>query len=94
MSGDRNLPYSDPRTCRSCVDARADRQPLHTLTLVLEKHWIWLWGLVWVSAIVIAVITQTLYGFMPSGGICYYPQSAGLYGELMQFIPRYVSLGV
>jgi hypothetical protein len=41
---------------------------------------------------VIATITQTIYGFTPSGGICYYPQSAGLYGELMQFIPRQVPL--
>jgi hypothetical protein len=67
-----------------------DRQPLHILTLVLEKHWIWLWAIVWISAVIVAVITHSLYGFTPSGGICYYPKTSGLYGELMQFIPRHV----
>jgi hypothetical protein len=65
-------------------------QPLHVLTLILEKHWVWLWALVWLTAIIIATITLTVFGYTPSGGICYYPQSAGLYGELMQFIPRSV----
>jgi hypothetical protein len=91
MSCHWNIPYPHPRMSPFLYHrARANEQPLHIMTLILEKHWIWLWGLVWLSAIVVAIITQTVYGFTPSGGICYYPQSAGLYGELMQFIPRSV----
>jgi hypothetical protein len=93
MSCHWDIPYPHPRMSPFLHHrARANEQPLHIMTLILEKHWIWLWGLVWLSAIVVAIITQTVYGFTPSGGICYYPQSAGLYGELMQFIPRCVSL--
>jgi hypothetical protein len=42
---------------------------------------------VWILAAAITCIGYGIYGLVPSGGICYYKQS-GLYGELMQFIPR------
>ncbi len=63
-------------------------QPLHPLTLWLERRWYWLWLLVWVWAVVIGIIGYTLFGYFPSGGICYYGPNSGLYGELIQFLPR------
>jgi len=62
--------------------------PLHTLTLWLEKRWYLLWIGVWTVSFGVAVLGYELYGYVPNGGICYYPSSSGLYGELMQFIPR------
>ncbi len=56
---------------------------------------------VWTVSIAIGVLSYEVYGYFPSrsedialppkltisgGGICYY--SKGLFGELMQFIPR------
>ena len=44
---------------------------------------------VWVFAIAIAMIGQFVFGYFNTGGLCYYGPNAGLYGELIQFIPRY-----
>ena len=46
---------------------------------------------VWVFAIAIALIGHLVFGYFNTGGLCYYGANAGLYGELIQFIPRYVS---
>ncbi|ORX33971.1 hypothetical protein BD324DRAFT_637845 [Kockovaella imperatae] len=60
--------------------------PLHAITLWLEKRWAWLLLLVWVCSFGLSVMGYEIYGYKPSGGICYYP--TGLFSELMQFIPR------
>ncbi|ORY30332.1 hypothetical protein BCR39DRAFT_558612 [Naematelia encephala] len=62
--------------------------PLHSITSLLEKRWYILWLIVWVISFAVAVLSYELYGFTPSGGICFYPSKSGLYGELMQFVPR------
>ncbi|KAJ9103830.1 hypothetical protein QFC21_002292 [Naganishia friedmannii] len=62
--------------------------PLHKLTRIFERRWrycyIFIWGLSFGSA----VLTYELYGYWASGGLCYYGSNSGLYGELMQFLPR------
>ncbi|WWD21594.1 hypothetical protein CI109_106080 [Kwoniella shandongensis] len=62
--------------------------PLHSVTLWLERRWYLLWAVVCVISITIAIIGYTVYGFYPTGGICYYGDNAGLYSELIQFLPR------
>ncbi|WWC59593.1 uncharacterized protein I303_102150 [Kwoniella dejecticola CBS 10117] len=64
--------------------------PLHWFTLWIEHRWYYLWAIVWVFSIAIGVIGYEVYGFYPSGGTCFYGANAGLYSELMQFIPRCV----
>lgn len=48
--------------------------------------------MVWVTAIAVAMLGYFLFGYYDVGGLCYYGGNAGLYGELMQFIPRCVTL--
>lgn len=62
--------------------------PLHSVTRLLEKSWQWIYLGIWTIAFGIGVMGYELYGFYPSGGICYYGNNSGLYSELMQFIPR------
>ncbi|RXK40939.1 hypothetical protein M231_01787 [Tremella mesenterica] len=62
--------------------------PLHSITSLIEKHWIYIWISVYIIAIAVGVLGYELYGYFPNGGICYYGQNSGLYGELIQFIPR------
>ncbi|WVW78340.1 hypothetical protein I302_100294 [Kwoniella bestiolae CBS 10118] len=64
--------------------------PLHWFTLWMEQRWYYLWAFVWIISIAIGVMGYELYGFYPSGGTCFYGANAGLYSELMQFIPRCV----
>lgn len=62
--------------------------PLSPMTRVLEKRWPFLWLLIWTISFGQSIIGYEIYGYFPSGGICYYGPNAGLYSELMQFIPR------
>lgn len=62
--------------------------PLHAVTRALEKSWQWAYLAIWTIAFGVAVIGYELYGFYPTGGICYYGNNAGLYSELVQFVPR------
>ncbi|OCF33866.1 hypothetical protein I317_01358 [Kwoniella heveanensis CBS 569] len=62
--------------------------PLHWFTLWLEKRWYYLWAIVWTISLTVAIIGQTVWGFYPAGGLCFYGDNTGLYSELMQFIPR------
>ncbi|WVQ98159.1 hypothetical protein IAU59_005281 [Kwoniella sp. CBS 9459] len=62
--------------------------PLHWFTLWLEKRWYYLWALVWAISLVVGIIGQTVWGFYPAGGLCFYGDNTGLYSELIQFIPR------
>ncbi|WWC86792.1 uncharacterized protein L201_001671 [Kwoniella dendrophila CBS 6074] len=64
--------------------------PLHWFTLMLEQRWYFLWAIVWVIAISVAIIGYEVFGYYPSGGLCFYGSNAGLYSELMQFVPRCV----
>ncbi|WWD00717.1 hypothetical protein V866_007652 [Kwoniella sp. B9012] len=64
--------------------------PLHWFTIWMEQRWYFLWAIVWVVSIVVAILGYELFGFYPSGGTCFYGANAGLYSELMQFIPRCV----
>ncbi|WRT64674.1 uncharacterized protein IL334_001608 [Kwoniella shivajii] len=64
--------------------------PLHWFTLWMEQRWYFLWAFVWLVSIVIGIIGYEVYGYYPSGGLCFYGANAGLYSELMQFIPRCV----
>ncbi|WWD07539.1 hypothetical protein V865_005640 [Kwoniella europaea PYCC6329] len=64
--------------------------PLHWFTLWMEQRWYLLWAFVWVVSIAVAILGYELFGFYPSGGTCFYGANAGLYSELMQFIPRCV----
>ncbi|WWC68056.1 uncharacterized protein I206_101975 [Kwoniella pini CBS 10737] len=64
--------------------------PLHWFTLWMEQRWYYLWAVVWVISIAVGVMGYELYGFYPSAGTCFYGANAGLYSELMQFIPRCV----
>ncbi|KAK6903606.1 hypothetical protein I203_107111 [Kwoniella mangroviensis CBS 8507] len=64
--------------------------PLHWFTLWMEKRWYFLWAFVWVVSFAVAILGYELFGFYPSGGTCFYGANAGLYSELMQFIPRCV----
>ncbi|KAK4684863.1 hypothetical protein P7C73_g5303, partial [Tremellales sp. Uapishka_1] len=66
--------------------------PMHTVTGWLEKKWYLLWVFVWTLAFAVGVLGYELYGYYPSGGICFYGTNAGLYAELMQFIPRCIVL--
>ncbi|KAK8847503.1 hypothetical protein IAR55_005361 [Kwoniella newhampshirensis] len=68
--------------------------PLHGVTLWLERRWYLLWAVVWVIAVTVAIIGYTVYGFFPTGGVCYYGDNAGLYSELIQFIPRAIVCAV
>ncbi|AFR97489.1 hypothetical protein C343_05632 [Cryptococcus neoformans C23] len=62
--------------------------PLHSMTLWLEKKWFYFYIIVWVIAIMMGLIGYEVYGFYPAGGICFYGNNTGLYAELIQFIPR------
>ncbi|WVR04713.1 hypothetical protein IAU60_001724 [Kwoniella sp. DSM 27419] len=62
--------------------------PLHWFTLWLEKRWYYLWAIVWAIALMVGIIGQTVWGYYPAGGLCFYGDNTGLYSELMQFIPR------
>ncbi|KAL7419331.1 hypothetical protein Q5752_006169 [Cryptotrichosporon argae] len=62
--------------------------PLHPLTSLLEKRWYALWLIVWAISFGVAVIGFEVYGYFPTGGICFYGTNAGIYGEVIQFVPR------
>ncbi|WVN89355.1 uncharacterized protein L203_104578 [Cryptococcus depauperatus CBS 7841] len=61
---------------------------IHVMTLVLEQKWYLLWILVWLLSITAAIVGQEVYGFYPASGICFYGDNAGIYADLIQFIPR------
>lgn len=42
----------------------------------------------WLISFAVSVAGYILYGYGPSGGICYYMNDAGLFAELIQFLPR------
>ncbi|CAK9786880.1 hypothetical protein CC85DRAFT_331552 [Cutaneotrichosporon oleaginosum] len=65
-------------------------KPLHIVTSWIEKYWIWSWLVVWIISFTVSVATYLVYGYQPAGGICYLGNNTGLYGELIQFIPRAV----
>ncbi|KGB80158.1 hypothetical protein CNBG_5996 [Cryptococcus deuterogattii R265] len=62
--------------------------PLHSMTLWLEKKWFYFYIIVWVIAVMMGLIGYKVYGYYPAGGICFYGNNTGLYAELIQFIPR------
>lgn len=62
--------------------------PLSSITIFLEKYWYWNWPIVWAISFAISVVGYVLYGYGPTGGICYYQDDSGLFGELIQFLPR------
>lgn len=62
--------------------------PLHSVTRYLETSWYWIYLIVWIVSIGFATLGYLLYGYWPSGGICYYGTNSKLYGELLQFLPR------
>lgn len=63
-------------------------KPLHVVTSWIEKYWYWSWLLVWVISFAVSVITYVIYGYEPAGGVCYLGNNTGLFGELIQFLPR------
>ncbi|EKD00262.1 hypothetical protein A1Q2_05439 [Trichosporon asahii var. asahii CBS 8904] len=62
--------------------------PLSNTTILLEKYWYWNWLFVWAISFAVSVVGYVLYGYGPTGGICYYQDDSGLFGELIQFLPR------
>lgn len=62
--------------------------PLSNTTILLEKYWYWNWLIVWSISFAVSVVGYVLYGYGPTGGICYYQDDSGLFGELIQFLPR------
>ncbi|KAJ9120109.1 hypothetical protein QFC22_003007 [Naganishia vaughanmartiniae] len=62
--------------------------PLHKLTRIIERRWRYFYIIIWSLSFGSAVLTYELYGYWASGGLCYYGSNSGLYGELMQFMPR------
>lgn len=65
-------------------------KPLHIVTSWIEKYWYWSWLAVWVISFGVSVITYVIYGYEPAGGVCYLGNNTGIFGELIQFIPRAV----
>ncbi|GMK59373.1 hypothetical protein CspeluHIS016_0703880 [Cutaneotrichosporon spelunceum] len=63
-------------------------KPLHIVTSWIEKYWAWSWLLVWTISFTVSVVTYIVYGYQPAGGICYLGNNTGLFGELIQFLPR------
>ncbi|BEI83902.1 hypothetical protein CcaverHIS002_0405060 [Cutaneotrichosporon cavernicola] len=63
-------------------------KPLHIVTSWIEKYWAWTWVVVWVISFTVSVTTYIIYGYQPAGGICYLGNNTGLFGELIQFLPR------
>ncbi|KAL1407325.1 hypothetical protein Q8F55_006747 [Vanrija albida] len=72
----------------ACATFMILTKPLHPLTSWIEKNWYWSWLVVWIISFGVSVLGHFLYGYVPSGGICYYGNNAGLFAELIQFVPR------
>jgi len=69
-----NYHFYDPHTCESCYSRREpadDSQPLHSLTICLEKKWFYLWAMVWTLAFGAGVLGFELYGYAPSASPLY-----------------------